>query len=94
MDDKRFKLIVNYENQGLPSARNLGILSTQMVIIYISWIQMIGSQLMRVEAVLKVALRDKVDIVIGGVAKYYDEDGRLEAPANHGKAMSVEAGWC
>jgi glycosyltransferase involved in cell wall biosynthesis len=89
MDDKRFKLIINYENQGLPSARNLGLLNASGDYLYFvdsdDWISIDA-----LEHLIEVALRDEVDIVIGGVAKYYDGNGQLETPANHGKVMAVE----
>lgn len=87
--DRRFKLIVNYENQGLPSARNLGILNASGEYLYFvdsdDWVAPDA-----IESLLKVSVRDKVDIVIGGVAKYFDVDGRLETPENHGKVMAEE----
>lgn len=87
--DNRFKLIVNYENQGLPSARNLGILNaTGDYIFFVDSDDWISPD--AIEVLHKVAHRDVVDIVIGGVAKYYDEDGRLEIPGNHGKVMAEE----
>lgn len=87
--DSRFKLIKNYENQGLPSARNLGILNSSGEYIFFvdsdDWLTPNALQTM-----LDVSLRDDVDIVIGGVAKYYDIDGRLETPENHGLLMAKE----
>lgn len=87
--DKRFKLIVNYENQGLPSARNIGILHARGEFLFFvdsdDWLAPDALQ-----TLLGVAERDKVDMVIGGVAKYHDQDGRLETPENHGKVMAIE----
>lgn len=87
LSDERFKLVVNYENQGLPSARNLGILNANGEYLYFvdsdDWISPDA-----ISSLLQVIERDKVDIAIGGVAKYFDEDGRLETPENHGKVMA------
>lgn len=87
--DKRFKLIANYENQGLPSARNLGLLNATGDYIYFvdsdDWVSPYA-----IEWLLEIAHRDSVDIVIGGVAKYYDENGCLETPDNHAKVMAEE----
>lgn len=87
--DKRFHLVGNYENQGLPSARNLGILNAKGEYLYFvdsdDWVSPDA-----IASLLKVAERDAVDIAIGGVSKYFDENGRLEIPDNHGKVMAEE----
>lgn len=88
LHDSRFNLYFNYENQGLPSARNVGIVNSKGQYLYFldsdDWI---GPQAL--EQLYEVAQEDKVDIVIGGLIKYYDETGKLKIADNHARLMSV-----
>ena len=89
LSDKRFKLISNYENQGLPSARNLGILNAVGDYIFFvdsdDWVSPNA-----VEHLLDIAINHNVDIVIGGVSKFMECNGKLTTQINHSKVMSCE----
>lgn len=85
--DKRFKLICNSINMGLPTARNIGLLNATGDYIFFldsdDWISPYA-----IEHLMNIMIRDDVDIVIGGVLKYFEENGSYQIPQNHGKCMA------
>lgn len=88
--DERFKLFINYENQGLPSVRNIGIANSSGDYLYFldsdDWIPPNS-----LETLFDIAQADKVEMVIGGIMKYYDANGKLELPENHGRVMKCSS---
>lgn len=82
-----FRLIEHRLNKGLPGARNTGIVDARGdYLLFVDSDDWLAPD--AVEKLVALAEADSVEIAIGGVAKYYDKDCRLEVPLNHGRCMA------
>lgn len=83
--DPRIKIIRHEENKGLPGARNTGLKEAKGQYVFFldsdDWLTRRA-----IEVLSEVALKDKVDIVLGGILKV-DEDTGKKYQDNHARYL-------